>query len=56
MRRGGYPMDLTRQLKVRVDEETFEKITKLSEEKELTRSWILRDIIVRKLFEVDPSR
>jgi predicted DNA-binding protein len=50
-RRHGYPMNLTKQLKIRVDNETFEKITRLSEEQETTRSWILRDIIVRKLFE-----
>ena len=54
MRRGAYPMDLTRQLKVRIDENTFQKITRLSEEKERTISWIVRDIIVRRLFETVP--
>lgn len=45
-------MDLTRQIKVRIDEITFEKITQLSEQKETTKSWIVRDIIVRRLFEI----
>jgi len=49
MRRGAYPMDLTRQIKVRIDENTFEKITQLSEQKETTKSWIVRDIITRWL-------
>ena len=51
MRRGGYALDLTKQLKVRVDDETFEKIAGLSEKEERPKSWIVRDIIVRKLFE-----
>ena len=51
MRRGAYHLDLTKQLKVRIDESTFQKITGLSEEKERTKSWVVRDIIVRKLFE-----
>jgi TfoX/Sxy family transcriptional regulator of competence genes len=38
MRRGAYPMDLTRQLKVRIDESTFQKITRLSEEEERTKA------------------
>ena len=49
MRRGAYPMDLTRQLKVRIDESTFEKIAQLSEEERKTKSWIVRDIITRWL-------
>ena len=36
---------------VKVDDETFEKINQLSEEKERTKSWIVRDIIVRRLLE-----
>ena len=48
MRRGGYAMDLKKQVKVRIDEETFEKLTKLSEENQRTKAWILRDIIVRR--------
>ena len=44
-------MDLSKQLKIRVDDETFEKINQLSEEKERTKSWIVRDIIVRRLLE-----
>jgi predicted DNA-binding protein len=54
MRRGAYPMDLTRQIKVRIDEITFEKITQLSEQKETTKSWIVRDIIVRSLLKTVP--
>ena len=52
MRRGGYPMDLTRQVKVRIDEDTFEKLSQLSEENQRPKSWILRDIIVRSLFKI----
>jgi hypothetical protein len=54
MRRGAYPMDLTRQIKVRIDEITFDKITQLSEKEEKTKSWIVRDIIVRSLLKTVP--
>jgi hypothetical protein len=54
MRRGAYPMDLTRQIKVRIDEITFDKITELSEKEEKTKSWIVRDIIVRSLLKTVP--
>jgi predicted transcriptional regulator len=47
MKRGGYAMDLTQQIKVRVDDNTFKKLALLSEERKKTRSWILRDFITR---------
>ncbi len=34
MRRGPYSLDLKKQIKVRLDDITFEKITKVSEEQE----------------------
>lgn len=45
-------MDLTRQVKVRIDEDTFERLSQLSEENQRPKSWILRDIIVRSLFKI----
>ncbi len=45
-------MDLTQVLKIRVDENTFEEICRLSQARETTRSWIVRDILVRRLFEI----
>ena len=47
MKRGGYAMDLTQQIKVRVDDNTFKKLALLSEDRKKTRSWILRDFITR---------
>ena len=51
MRRGPYSLDLKKQIKVRLDDITFEKITKVSEEQERTISSILRDLIVTRLTE-----
>jgi len=45
MRRGTYTKDLTKELKVRINENTFKRITQLSEEQEINKSLILRQII-----------
>ena len=45
---------LQKQIKVRIDEVTFNKITEFSEEAEKNTSWVLRDIIItglRKLYK-----
>ena len=47
MRKGPYPMDLVRQVKVRIDEDTFNNLTNISEETQKTKSRILRDFITR---------
>jgi len=49
MRKGPYQLDLKKQLKVRVDEDTFDKITQLSEKVLKTKSSILRDLIAENL-------
>ena len=49
MKRGGYPLDLKKQIKVRVDDLTFEKLSQLSEETEKPISSILRTIIIDRL-------
>ena len=51
MRKGPYSLDLKKQIKVRLDDITFEKLTKVSEEQKRTISSILRDIIVTRLTE-----
>ena len=51
MRRGPYSLDLKKQIKVRLDDISFEKLAKISEDKERTISSILRDIIVTRLTE-----
>lgn len=56
MRRGAYAMDLVKQIKVRVDENTFEEICKLSQKIGTTRSWVVRDILVRRFFETSSLR
>lgn len=38
-------MDLSKQVKFRIDESAFEKLTKLSEENGTTRSRILREML-----------
>lgn len=45
MRRGTYAKDLTKELKIRINENTFKQITQLSEEQEINKSLILRQII-----------
>jgi len=45
-----YSKDLTEQIKLRIDEKTFRKITQLSEEAEKNKSWFLRDLINNSLF------
>jgi predicted DNA-binding protein len=49
MKRGGYALDLKKQIKVRIDNITFERLTQLSEENEKTISSLLRDIIIDRL-------
>lgn len=49
MRRGGYSMNLVKQIKVRLDEATFKQLIKASNKKERTLSWLLRDIIMSSL-------
>ena len=49
MRKGPYPLDLRKQLKVRVNNETFEKLAQLSEEDQKTKSSILRGFIAENL-------
>jgi predicted DNA-binding protein len=44
-RRGTYAKNLVKQIKVRIDETTFKQITQISDKKEKTKSWIMRDII-----------
>jgi aromatic ring-opening dioxygenase catalytic subunit (LigB family) len=44
-----YSKDLTEQIKLRIDEKTFRKITQLSEEAEKNKSWFLRDLINNSL-------
>ena len=45
MRKGPYQLDLRKQLKVRVNNETFEKLAQLSEEDQRTKSSILRGFV-----------
>jgi predicted DNA-binding protein len=45
-----YSKDLKKQIKLRIDEKTFRKITQLSEEAEKNKSWFLRDLINNSLF------
>ena len=45
MKRGLYAKNLVKQIKVRIDETTFKQITQISDKKEKTKSWIMRDII-----------
>jgi len=45
MKRGGYAMDLVKQVKVRIDEHTFKNLIKISKKKGRTISSLLRDII-----------
>jgi len=49
MRKGPYQLDLRKQLKVRVNNETFEKLAQLSEEDQKTKSSILRGFIAENL-------
>ena len=49
MKRGGYALDLKKQIKVRIDNITFEKLTQLSEETEKPISAVLRTIISKRL-------
>jgi len=43
MKRGTYAKDLIKQIKLRIDVDTFRKITNLSEKTEKTKSWIMRE-------------
>jgi hypothetical protein len=49
MKRGGYSMDLVKQVKVRIDEHTFKNLIKISKKKGRTISSLLRDIIESSL-------
>ena len=51
MKRGAFSLDLKKQIKVRLDDITFEKLAKVSEDKERTISSILREFIVTRLTE-----
>ena len=54
MNRRTYAKNLQRQIKVRIDEVTFNKITELSEKTGKTKSLFLRDLIgngLRKLYK-----
>jgi predicted DNA-binding protein len=44
-RRGGYPGNLERQIKVRVARETYDKLQRLAEEKDKTVARIIRGFI-----------
>ena len=44
-RRGLYAKNLTKEVKIRINEDTFKQITELSEEKEINKSLLLREII-----------
>lgn len=49
MKRGTYAKDLIKQIKLRIDVDTFRKITNLSEKTEKTKSWIMREAITNGL-------
>lgn len=49
MKRGGYSMDLKKQIKFRLDEATLKYLIKISEKKERTLSWLIRDIVSNSL-------
>jgi predicted DNA-binding protein len=54
MNRRTYAKNLQKQIKVRIDEVTFNKITELSEKTGKTKSLFLRDLIsngLRKLYK-----
>lgn len=44
-KRGTYSKDLKKEIKLRIDEATFKKITEISEEKGETKSRIMREVI-----------
>lgn len=56
MKRGTYAMDLKKQIKLRVDEDTFEKITNLSDKQEKNKSSLLREIISNSLGKLQNNR
>ena len=45
MHRGLYAKNLTKEIKIRIDDDTFKQITETSEKQEKTRSLFLREII-----------
>jgi len=45
IKRGTYAKDLTKELKIRINENTFKQITALSEEQEINKSFMIRQII-----------
>jgi hypothetical protein len=44
-KRGGYPGNLKRELKVRVSEKMFAEVDGISEEIQFTKAWIVRNFI-----------
>lgn len=48
-KRGPYTLDLTKQIKVRVNEVTFKQLLKMSEETDRPISSILREVISNRL-------
>jgi predicted DNA-binding protein len=44
-KRGGYAGNLKRQIKIRVSEELYGKINRISEEKQISNAWIIREFI-----------
>ena len=52
MKRGGYALDLKKQIKVRIDNITFERLNRLSQENNTTISSLLRTVIIKRLEHV----
>ena len=44
-KRGGYSGDLKRQIKIRVSEELYRKINRISDENQIAMAWIIRGLI-----------
>jgi hypothetical protein len=48
-KRGGYPLNLKHQIKVRVSPETLSKLQQLSEARKITLARLMRDFIAMSL-------
>ena len=55
MRRGPYRLDLRKQVKVRIDEDSFYKMEKVAEKKQITKSQLFRNLLEKMITEMEKN-
>lgn len=55
MKRGPYKMDLKKHVKVRIDEDSFEKMEKVAEKNKITKSQLFRNLLDKMITEMEKN-